>query len=321
MLLMKNNSKEKKKKIHFFFFKFFRNKKSLKMIDPDLMKCIAAALIGISTVLGCVFPMCFKAQKWTSRAESLAGGVFLGAGLAHLLQEAFEDIDDSWNTRYPVAPAVCLVTFVILTCVQLFSYSEHDEQFVVETNRDELLSSLVDGTTSFVGDDSYDPNQALTKFGKNYLTVPTLSLYLIMDIHSMIEGIALGILKDATRTLAIFLAIIGHKPIEAFALALILLKDKPYKALYWVLIAFYSLLTPVGIIAGMWISNHSNNAWKGIISAFSAGTFLFVGCSEWGEMFEHKVDWSCGEKSWHYFMFVTGLVWMLLIAIAEAIYG
>ena len=290
------------------------------MTNQHVMKYIASALIGLSTILGCAFPMCFKAQKWTSRAESLAGGVFLGAGLAHLLQEGLEDVTDKWDTKYPIAPAVCLVTFVILTCIQLFSYGEHDEEFAVEANKDELLSSLVDGTTSLAGEDSYDPNQALTKFGKNLLTLPTASLYIIMDIHSVIEGIALGVIQERTRVLAIFLAIIGHKPIEAFALALILLKDKPYKTLYWVLVVFYSILTPLGIIGGMWISDHSDKGWRGIISAFSAGTFLFVGCTEWGEMFEHKHDWNCSEKSWHYFMFVTGLVWMLLIAIVEAIY-
>ena len=89
-------------------------------------------------------PMFFAAQKWTSRAESLAGGVFLGAGLAHLLAEGHEDCEGI-KTKYPVAPAVCLGTFVILTCVELFSYGEHDEEFQVDIPREELLASLIDG--------------------------------------------------------------------------------------------------------------------------------------------------------------------------------
>ena len=289
------------------------------MPNIDLLKYISAALIGLSTIAGCCFPMCFKAQKWTSRAEALAGGVCLGAGLAHLFAEGVEDINQSWNTRYPIAAAVCLGTFVLLTCVELFSYGEHDDEFQIDTNKEELLASLLDGTNSMT-DDSYDPNREVSKFGNNCLTVPTISLYIIMDVHSTIEGIALGILNHYTKTVAIFLAIIGHKPVEAFALGLILLKDKPKKLLYWILVAIYSVLTPIGIILAMWISTKSGSGVRGIISAFSAGTFLFVGCHEWGEMFEHKMDYNCCEKMWHYFMFLTGIVWMLLIAIIEAIY-
>ena len=141
-----------------------------------------------------------------------------------------------------------------------------------------------------------------------------------MVIHSTIEGIALGILPDYTRAVAIFCAIIGHKPVEAFAMGLILLKDTPKKALYWILCVIYTLLTPAGIIIALWVSTMMSAGVRGIISSFSAGTFLFVGVQEWSEMFEHKGEWGCYEKSWHFGMFVLGIAWMLGIAVVEALY-
>jgi zinc transporter 1/2/3 len=289
----------------------------------ETLKYLSAVIIGICTLAGLWMPMCFRAQKWTSRAESLAGGVFLGAGLAHLLAEGYESIEEAYKgNKYPIAPAVCLSTFVLLTCIDLFSYGEHDEEFQVETTKEELLASLLDGTQSIIGEEASLATQANeSKFGTGFLSVPILSIYIIMDVHSIIEGVALGILDGFTKTLAIFFAIIGHKPVEAFALGLILLKDRPKKSVYWTLCIIYSLLTPIGIVAAMWIAKKTGHGVRGIISSFSAGTFLFVGCHEWGEMFKHKQEWGLCEKAWHYLMFTSGIVWMLLIAIIEAVYG
>ena len=296
----------------------------------DDLKWISAALIWITTLIGSILPMWIRAIKWTSRLESLAGGVFLGAGLAHLLAESFEDIGEL--SKYPAAPAVALGTFVILTAVELFSYGEHDEQFQTDGHHHHHhheetkgYDSIPDRTTSLqsLTPDSTEPHsEQIELFGKDAcsLTIPTISLYVIMDVHSCIEGLALGIMVTWGGIIAILCAIVGHKPVEAFALSLIILKDKPNKILFWILVVFYTLMSPIGLIAGIFVVEYAKNAWvMGVIGAFSAGTFLFVGCHEWSEMFEHKAEWTCSEKGWHFGMFAIGVIWMLLIAIVEAV--
>jgi zinc transporter 1/2/3 len=269
--------------------------------------------------------------KWTSRLEALAGGVFLGAGLAHLLADSFEDVGEL--TKYPASPAIALVTFVILTAVELFSYGEHDEEFQVGDdhghshghNHSAQFDSIPDNQTALLEKDEHQAvnntsNVQLFGTKKCSFTIPTTSLYIIMDVHSAIEGLALGIMTTWSGVIAIFCAIVGHKPVEAFALSLILLKDKPTKGLFWFCVVLYSIMSPIGLIVGIFVVEFTENKWvMGSIAAFSAGTFLFVGCHEWSELFEHKSEWSCSEKSWHYGMFVLGVAWMLLIAIVEAL--
>ncbi|OHT00886.1 ZIP Zinc transporter family protein [Tritrichomonas foetus] len=310
------------------------------MEKVELFKWISAPIIWISTLIGCILPLFIKAKKWTARLESLAGGVFLGAGLAHLLADSFEEFEDVDGLDYPLAPAIALATFVLLTLVELFSYSEHDanvfgddhhhhhhghshdhanEPLINSGNKNEATLN----TTSLLSteDQNNEIINPANRFGDSIknLTTATISLYLIMDIHSAIEGLALGILDSWSGVIAIFCAIIGHKPVEAFALALILLKDRPLKSLFWVMIFFYTIMSPVGICVGIRLTEMSGHLALGIIAAFSAGTFLFVGCHEWSEMFEHKHEWSTCEKFWHFGLFAFGILWMLLIAIIEGL--
>ena len=317
----------------FFFFIFVfdtkeKTKKTKMGFDSKDFRWLAAAIIWLTTFIGSILPMWIREIKWTSRLESLAGGVFLGAGLAHLLADSFEEIGEL--SKYPTAPAVALGTFVILTCVELFSYGEHDEEFQATTHHhhhgNPEYDSIPDKASlqSLTTDTPHEGSGKIVElFGNDTcsLTVPTTSLYVIMDIHSFIEGLALGIMTSWGPVIAVFCAIVGHKPVEAFALSLIILKDKPTKILFWILVVLYTIMSPIGLITGIYIADkYSENHWVlGIIAAFSAGTFLFVGCHEWSEMFEHKSEWSCGEKGWHFGMFAGGVIWMLLIAIVEAV--
>lgn len=294
----------------------------------ETLKVIFAVIIFVTTLLGNVGALFITTPKWISRLEALAGGVFLGAGLAHLLADATEEIENVKNMKYPLAPAVALSTFVILTIVELFSYSESDAKAAQERDEsqyDQIISSqtLISINGDADGSSVVEPKPAHVKtveFGKTIknLTAATVSLYVIMDIHSTIEGIALGILPRLSSTIAIFCAIVGHKPVEAFALSLIVLKDKPTKGMFWFMILLYSVLSPIGVISAIFLGEISGHLALGLIAAFSAGTFLFVGCHEWSEMFEHKNEWKAGEKLWHLGMFILGVLWMLLIAIIES---
>jgi zinc transporter 1/2/3 len=279
-------------------------------LEPDQLKYIGAAAIFLTTVVGSVCPIFVTAPKWTARAESLAGGVFLGAGLAHLLADASEEL--AGVSRYPLAPAVAAGVFVLFTCIELFSYSEHDEAVFAGSGR-ETYTTLpdVDGGRS--------GPRSIVEFGADMsrFNTATVSLYVIMNVHSAIEALALGVLERWSDIIAILSAIVAHKPVEAFALGLILLKRKPTVCAFGFMIALYCGLSPVGVVAGVVLRNKGSQQVIGLIEAFSAGAFLFIGCHEWSEMFEHKHEWPLSEKLWHFGVFLGGVAWMLGIAAIE----
>lgn len=290
------------------------------MVSPAfILKWTSVFVIFVTTIIGSFLPLCFKSQAWESCLEALAGGVFLGAGIAHLLDDSFNYVAEIRPPiYYPLASAVCLATFVLFTGIEF--YSSHKKE--AESDGSEGTMSVAAGTDqteSPLNPDDYQKRM----FGSSlkHLKVATISLYIIMDIHSIIEGLALGILTHLSGVIAIFCAIVGHKPVEAFALSMIIIKDRPTKWFFWLSVIVYTLMSPIGIIAGIYISNTHNPLILGLIAAFSAGTFLFVGCHEWAEMFQHRDDWSFADKNWHFGSFFIGVLWMLLIAIVEVSNG
>ncbi|KAH0788753.1 ZIP Zinc transporter family protein [Histomonas meleagridis] len=297
----------------------------------DHLKIIFAVIIFILTLVGNILPLFITTIRWTSRLESLAGGVFLGAGLAHLLAEANEEFEEVDGLAYPLAPALALAFLVLLSVVELFTYSEHDADAFGDHGHDHggghdhynpigNASLMTSDNDNDIAKQDNKQSSKMVEFGNTnkFLTAATISLYIIMDIHSAIEGIALGILPKLSNAIAIFCAIIGHKPVEAFALSLIIIKCRPTKIVFWIMVIIYAVLSPAAIIVAMYIGSKSNSLALGIIESLSAGTFLFVGSHEWSEMFHHKHEWKTSEKLWHLGMFTFGVLWMLLIAIIEA---
>jgi zinc transporter 1/2/3 len=295
------------------------------VLEPVHLKYIGAAAIFLSVVIGSVCPVFVTAPKWTARAESLAGGVFLGAGLAHLLADATEELEAV--SRYPLAPAVAAGVFVLFTCIELFSYSEHDEAVFAEEHhhqRDaprgpDIYATLPEIDASGAPSISQPLPRRIVEFGHDMsgFNAATVSLYLIMNMHSAIEALALGVLEKWSDIIAIMCAIVAHKPVEAFALGLILLKRRPTLRAFALMIALYCALAPVGVVIGIVLRNQGNRLAIGLIEAFSAGAFLFIGCHEWSEMFEHKHEWQLSEKLWHFGVFFAGVAWMLGIAAIE----
>lgn len=283
----------------------------------QLFKVITSIIILASGLIGNSLVICVRSQSWISRLEALTGGVFLGAGLAHLLDDSMRSLIDY---SYPIAASIACGMFSLLTIVKIFSSKLHEDQ-----SSDESLEEAINGEAN--SDESNLQSLAHGRiaqaalpslFGDNTkLGASSFSLYAVMCVHSALEGLALGIIQEWTSLLAIFCAILGHKPIESFALSLMMVKDKPTKCLFWVLCVIYSLMTPAGIVFSLMLSEIGNKILEGAVSALSAGTFLYATAEEWSEMMEKREQWNTKEKFCHVFMFILGLIWMLLISLID----
>ncbi|KAK8891953.1 hypothetical protein M9Y10_029175 [Tritrichomonas musculus] len=325
-------------------------------ISLTAIKFICAIVCAILTFFGTVLILCIRAPRLTERAESLAGGVFFGAGFAHLFYDSTNEIFEYGKINYPITGAITIITFIILTTVEIFSYSEKDfqnegkessypldnlEQISHKNDNsnkkdDESMHPFTDtnGSDSSNGksdsvkvniedqlnDDSSIQNDKLPEmFSKKFhpLSIPVTVLFIIMLIHSFIEGLALGVMSNLSGVIALACAVGGHKPVEAFALGLIVSQDKPVQWLYWVMMVTYVIMSPLGIVVATFISQLGNNLVLGIISAVSSGTFTFIGCDEWSKMYENRATWPLSEKFWHIGLYMVGVLWMLLIAIVD----
>jgi len=105
-------------------------------------------------------------------------------------------------------------------------------------------------------------------------------LMIALSVHSIFEGIALGITKDYKDTLNIAIAIVIHKGAAASSLGISLVKTFPndFKLCRWLVFCF-ACATPLGVALGM-ILLGLGDIYDIIFSSLAAGSFVYIGCSE-----------------------------------------
>lgn len=98
-------------------------------------------------------------------------------------------------------------------------------------------------------------------------------------IHSVLEGMALGAQPTLRGTEDIFLAIVAHKGLAAYALGASIVESRASDAKFWTTIGLFSLATPVGIVLGYASAAHGGGVGAAV-SALAAGTFIYVALME-----------------------------------------
>jgi len=110
-------------------------------------------------------------------------------------------------------------------------------------------------------------------------SLSSVILSIVLTIHSVFEGMVIGLQKSPTSVLIISAAITGHKVFEATALGANFVKKEvsKKKAAMWVIV--FALGTPVGLLTGLLLSN-TTDIVAGCLNALSVGTFLYITLTE-----------------------------------------
>jgi zinc transporter ZupT len=208
-----------------------------------LYKILAGILIYIVTLAAGWLPFQKRHQNQLLEfplGETLATGVFLGAGLLHMLPES-QELFQKMGYHYPFAYLCTGIVFLF------FLWLEH------------------------IGKELYHHNHRHPAFAM--IAVAMLSL------HSFMLGAALGINDSRSLMLMLFLAIITHKWAESFAISVQLNKSSLHQSQAFFFFGIFSIMTPLGICLGWYFdlpSGTSSLATPFLLAA-SAGTFLYLG--------------------------------------------
>jgi zinc transporter 1/2/3 len=214
-------------------------------------KVVAIFIIVAAGLCGGLVPLRMGAS---ARAEGLlplgnafAGGIFLGAGLIHMLsdaQEKFKSFAD--DIEFPVALFVCGCGFLLVFFL---------ERVLL---RGEDVGAMSEGRPVY-----------------------PFVLTLVLSVHSVIAGVSLGLETTLTSSFVIFIAIIAHKGSAAFALGISLRDAEIPSSRLVAIIAFFCCMTPLGIVLGTaftsLLTSRMATGTEAIFDALAAGTFLYVG--------------------------------------------
>lgn len=254
------------------------------MFSNIYYKLIAILLIFSITLLGGLLPIRVpilrRTRQWFAYGNVFAGGVFLGVGLIHLLPEAQATFQMTHFSSYPWVFLVCAATIL-------------------------LLHFLEDETSKL-----FQHHEARNTF-------VTYLLAILLSIHSLIEGAALGVESTFAGIFVIFIAIFSHKSAESFSLGISVRQSNlRVKAMIYLLVVF-SLMTPIGILFGSVLSQvlvgNSGYLAKAIFDAVAGGTFIYIATA-------HSMVCSCSchdehDKTNVYLKLLSYLSGLLLMAI------
>lgn len=171
--------------------------------------------------------------------DPLAAGVFLGAGLIHLLPRAVAGFDTS-QSAYSWAFILAGTTMLILGWMD-----------PGEGHGDDRENGLRNAT-------------------------PPIVATAALAIHSLLAGSALGAQRTDAAILVLFLALIAHKGSAAFALGRLLTNGSLSRTMAIASMGLFIAALPIGVALGVAITdlNQSDTVLVPIMLALGAGTFL-----------------------------------------------
>ncbi len=233
-------------------------------------------LLGLvlAAVVGALPPLL---GRWSDRQLHLfvafGAGVFLGAVFFHLVPEAMAHQPDLLTN------AMILIGFMTVLLVE----------------RVLVVSRQVEGELP----------------GGQRHHIVGLSTFVGLSLHSLAEGFVLGASLIAPQlALVLFLAVLSHKPVEAFSLASVFkLSGIPLRRSLR-LLAIFAACTPVGVLLAVAVLHSLEVIHTSIPAALAAGTFIYVATMDLLPEAFHNPQNRLGT----YVGLAAGILFMLVIA-------
>uniref|UniRef100_A0A914EP87 Uncharacterized protein n=1 Tax=Acrobeloides nanus TaxID=290746 RepID=A0A914EP87_9BILA len=130
---------------------------------------------------------------------------------------------------------------------------------------------VMDETVKYMSDDNKESG-----------ILKSITFAIIMSLHSILEGIALGVQDNRIGIITLFVSLIIHKGIEAFSVGLQITKSNSKRAcMVTSTIIIYALMTPVGSMLGVMLTNLNldpvlRDGSIVVLEGLAGGTFIYV---------------------------------------------
>jgi len=227
------------------------------------IKALAILVILLTAILGGLAAMRTRRARDADRLFALGSlfgaGVFLGAGLIHVLPDSVGLFAQLYpGIDYPVPFAIAAIGLIAVLAVDRLGH---------------WLQARAD-TVRHAGDGASG-------------TASAMILLMVLSFHSILAGAALGVEDSAANSLVLLLAVVAHKGSAAFALTSGLLRagpagDSPRRVR--VLLMLFAVMTPLGILLGTGLQatldGNAARIAETLFDAFAAATFVYVATLE-----------------------------------------
>lgn len=143
-----------------------------------------------------------------------------------------------------------------------------------------------------------------------------LVFVIALSMHSFLEGLGMASKNTKDQLIQYLISLFAHKWLEAFALGVNVMNANFSSFFSFLLISFYAVLTPLGIVIGIICEQITlNGPYAGYtmlcLNGLAVGSFLFVSCIEMIPPEFHK---KTRHTPWKFLTLCTGFGLMAAIS-------
>ncbi|XP_008470598.1 zinc transporter ZIP1-like [Diaphorina citri] len=201
----------------------------------------------------------------------------MASALLDLLPEVIETFSQiAPNSKFPLGEFVISFGFFVILIVEQIALF-YKEEIPVNFSDDLVVAPRDDTRTMIPSSDPGDDPTARSP----HSSFRSVLLFVSLSLHSLFEGLAIGIQPDLDTVLQVAVAVIIHKVIIGFSVGLKLIQsDLSVKSVaqldFW-----FSLMSPLGIGIAVGIDQYMRNmqdllVMTGIMQGLATGTFIYV---------------------------------------------
>ncbi|XP_069561772.1 zinc transporter ZIP1 [Brachyistius frenatus] len=218
-----------------------------------------------------------------SLISCFAGGVFLAACLLDIIPDYLSDISAELDARkvetsFPLAEFIMAVGFFmvlimerfVLNCRDMSGYHEERAPLIPEIRHSHGGAASPEVESS--GHHVHVDFQAHSSFR-------SFMLFLSLSLHSVFEGLAIGLQSTDSKVLEICIAILIHKSIIVFSLSVKLVQSAVRPLWVVAYIGVFALMSPLGIAIGIGVMEAQLAAGtliQAVLEGLAAGTFVYI---------------------------------------------
>ncbi|XP_041642090.1 zinc transporter ZIP1 [Cheilinus undulatus] len=222
-----------------------------------------------------------------SLISCFAGGVFLAACLLDIIPTYLSDISTELEirqveTNFPLPEfilasgffAVLVLERIVLNC-QGMGGAQEERAPLIQDNRNghghahnHAANPDVEGSSQHVHVD-FHAHSPFRSF----------MLFLSLSIHSIFEGLAIGLQNTDSKVLELCVAILIHKSIIVFSLSVKLVQSAVSQLWLAAYIGVFAMMSPIGIAIGISVMEAGLAAGaliQAILEGLAAGTFVYI---------------------------------------------
>ncbi|XP_067827287.1 zinc transporter ZIP1 [Heptranchias perlo] len=231
-------------------------------------------------------------QLMLSLCSCVAGGVFLAACLLDVIPDYFSHINEELeklqvDTNFPFPEFIIAVGFFLVLIIERIVLECHRNSLSETTpliaHRTLAATHCTDGNINHCV--QIDTNDEETRDHHVHVDVNAYSafrsfiLFLSLSLHSLFEGLPIGLQQTESKVLQIFIAILFHKCIIVFSLALKLIQSNVQRGRVMLYIIVFAMMSPLGILIGVIISQVKTATTvlvQSLLEGITAGTFIYI---------------------------------------------